>query len=257
MPHPVEIPVGNAKEFLSGLYEKPQEATTPERDKTLALMVHGFPGMHKYSHQDLFGDLELLFSASGFHSFRFDFRGCGASEGRQENFTLSTAAEDLAAVYDWAEKQGFSSLVLVAEGLGATFSLLTPPANLRLGFFFWPVLDAQSYARRHFSGLSPSTDVKVTAHVRAGDTRVGLPFIEQLSRVDIIPALSQPRLSVLVQYGSEDDTIGLEQIDFLKHNLKARRVDVTGYQGGDHGLGDPRHRKMIFYHIGQFLTKFA
>ena len=252
-----QIPSGEKKEFISGLYSVPTENTTPEHDKILIMMLHGFPGVDKKAHQDLFGDLEFLFTSSGFHTLRFDFRCCGSSEGLQEDFTLKKAMVDIDTVLDWAQKQGFEEIIYVAEGLGAAICLPKINDQTKLAFFFWPILDLPGFAQEKFSKLDLSTDTKHTAHIHFNNSRVGLPLIEEMKTAKLGKNMEDIKIPLLVQYGSDDDMVADNQIEYLRNNLKAPRMDITSYQNGKHGLTDERERKMIFYHIGQFLTKYT
>jgi len=78
---PVEIFSGKDKKFISAFHCAPEHPVHEGRNNTLVIMAHGFPGGHKEAHEDLFGDLEFLFNQFGYQTLRFDFRGCGNSEG--------------------------------------------------------------------------------------------------------------------------------------------------------------------------------
>ena len=259
----IEIATDTDGTFISGHYTAPDSKkvlankTAPE---TLVIMVHGFPG-DSQSHNDLFGDLEFLFGDYGLHTLRFDCRGCGKSEGKEEGFNLSQAQEDLDMVMKWARSQKFEKFVFVGEGLGAYLCLKKinedKDSGVKLLMLFWPVLDLADYCRRNFQPFDkdvsqPGEYLHETGH------KISLGFLEQLSSTGkYLPRPGFP-VPVLVQQGARDKIVPVEQLDLLKEAPPpTRRVDITTYQDGDHGLLDPRHRKMIFFHIGQFIEKYA
>lgn len=239
----IEIPVGPQKEYIAGIYAPALESTLADTPKCLAIMLHGFPNVYKQSHDDFYGDLETLFAHAGVHSFRFDFRGCGSSEGLQEDFTLESASEDMAAVLDWAEKQSFKEFIIVAEGLGAITALQNLRNTMKLGFLFWPVVLGKVHLDQYL--LSEKHDV------------LNGQLIAELQTLDLSPILQNLSIPFLVQHPAEDARIGPEHMDYLHETVSStRRFDITSYQDGAHGLPDERHRKMICFHMGQFLSKY-
>jgi pimeloyl-ACP methyl ester carboxylesterase len=249
MADPVEIPVGPERKYISGLHAAPIDKAVAELSKRLVIMMHGFPGAYKQGHNDFFGDLELLFTHAGLHSFRFDFRGCGSSEGLQEEFCLQTADEDVAAVLDWAEKQGFEELILVGEGIGAIPLLKNLTPQVKVGFLFWPVLDGKAFLEH--------TQIESTDKNHSNNS-IGQTFINDMKELDLKEILSNLNAPLLVQYPANDEKIGPEHMDVLRnHASSTRRLDLTGYEDGVHGLPDERHRKMISFHLGQFLSKYV
>lgn len=251
-----EIQSGEKKQFMSALYSEPSEMTTPEHTKTLVIMVHGFPDSHKQAHKDLFGDLEYLFTTSGLHTLRFDMRCCGSSEGLQEEFTLQGANTDMDAILDWAHKQGFEKIIYVAEGLGAAHVARKINKTTRLAFFFWPILDLKSFCEKHYLGAAQQDTINVP-HIIVNKNRIGLPLIEEMRQTDLTPYLHDLRAPILMQYGLQDTLADKHQIDYFLRHTKAPLIDVTSYEDGENGLHSSRHRQMIFYHIGQFLSKFS
>lgn len=253
----IEIPVGEGQERISALYAPSPHPMLQERERTLVVMAHGFPGSHKEAHRDLFGDMELAFGEFGFHTIRFDFRGCGKSEGREEKLTLSSAREDFAAILSWAERKGFEQFIYIGEGLGAAVCLQSLQENVRMLLLFWPVIDLSGHVHRHFQVDDQDNIPDSTGYITAGDHRIGLALIREMLETDLKPCLKGLSIPILAQHGAQDNIVPVEHLDILKNAVEARRVDITTYQDGNHGLTDARHRKMIFFHIGQFIEKYA
>lgn len=252
-----EIPVGAQGEYVSALVSKAEsDNEDTSRDKTLVIMSHDFPGARD-AHEDLYGDLEFLFNQSGFSTIRFDFRGCGASEGQEGKFNLSSALEDFRAVLDWADKQEFEKLIYVGEGLGASIAMQLINDDVIMLMLFWPVVDLPAYARTCFEGENFVDDFDLTGYIEIGGNKIGLSLISEMLDADPRQYYKDLKIPVLIQYGVQDDTNPALDADLLKDNLKARRIDVTSYQDGNRGLTDDRHRKMVFFHIGQFIEKYA
>lgn len=233
----IEIAADGGKSYLSGTYSMPGTLTRYAGAQTLVLMVHGFPG-HREMHNNLFGDCEALFNQYGLHTLRFDFRGCGRSEGNADSLTLDSAMADLNLVLDWAGHQAFENIILIGEGTGAYLCLNAVRPMVKMLMLFWPVADLALYAKGPAGKLLP--DGLKTQMEAKGD-----------------PTFTPLNIPVLIQYGVQDKAILPDHADIIKDRVKARRIDITSYQDGGAGLPDLRHRQMIFFHIGQFLEKYA
>lgn len=233
----VNISDSLARDYVAGILSTPTSWVPGTRQPTLALMMHGFPG-NRGSHHGFLESLEPVFAEKGVSTFRFDFRGCGESQGEKSLFSLNRAAEDIDLVLNWAHRQGFKKFIFVAEGLGARIALTRINLDVLMLFLFWPVLDSPDYARR-VPGISPE-DNKTLIELQDDP-----PLPTQLLEIPI-----------QVHYGAADDIVSRQNIDILKERLKAPRLDITLYQDGSHGLPAPAHRQMAAVHVGLFLEKF-
>jgi hypothetical protein len=250
----IEIAADEGRAYLSGAYSMPGGFSKYAGAQTLALMVHGFPGS-KEGHDNLYGDFEVMLNEYGVHTLRFDFRGCGNSEGTPEDFTLARANQDLSLVMQWAQHQNFESIILIGEGLGAHLCLHAVNPMVKMLIMLWPVVDVADYARRTFD----AENILKTARSQYADIKgrkISLDLIRELMAPEAA-RLPDLKIPVLIQYGTKDTVVPPTDVDILKDNLSARRIDITGYQDGTHGLPDTKHRKMISFHIKQFIEKFA
>ena len=237
----IETPSGEA---ISVLVNKPVEATVDGHDKTLILMIHGFPG-HKYSHNDFFGGLERELAESGFHIARFDFRGCGASDGRSEDFSLASASQDIKTMHLWAKEQGYERFAYVAEGLGASLALLNMPENLAFMILAWPVLDPCGFEEQ-------KTEYELSDSVM----KVSRKLVESLKNTDMAKALNNIDAPVLIMHGAKDEQVPVEQLEFVRKHFQGPRAEITTFEDGGHGLAELPHRRMIFHHTRAFAGRY-
>lgn len=104
----VHIPTGKY-DWLHALHDVP----VPDKklsERTLVIMVHGFPASHKAFHHDLYGEIEYRLIQNEFDTIRFDFRGCGESTGKSADVTFQSLRQDLKAVYGWAAEKAITGL---------------------------------------------------------------------------------------------------------------------------------------------------
>lgn len=251
----IQISVGN-NQCLQALHYRPEERSTLKLDQLLIVMVHGFPG-NKESHENAFKDLEHLISHKNYHTLRFDFRGCGESDGREEDFSLKSASEDLDHVFSWARKQGYKRFIIVAEGLGAPLSIKSAPEETECFVFLWPMLDLPLIAKKVFKVDDIDDEWKKAGYILMEPHRIGVPFLKALSKTNITSILEKLDKPLMVMHGARDDVTPIEQIELIRKHVQSRRVEITSFQDGTHGLPQRNHRQTMFYHIMQFIEKYA
>lgn len=233
-------------EKISALISKPVDpAAQQPSERTLVIMVHGFPG-EKNSHNDIFGGLERVLMESGLHSVRFDFRGCGASDGRSENFTLNTACDDLHVILKWAKKQGYKRLAYIAEGLGVSAALLNLPPNLAFMILLWPVLDPKPLFEQ---ALAEDKDAAMQG--------ISLGLIDSLQNADTSGGLIKLNVPLLILHGAKDKQVPISQLDVLRKHFRGPRAEITTFEDGEHGLLATAHRQMVFHHARLFASRYG
>jgi len=222
----------------------------------LIFMVHGFPG-NKDGQGDVFNDLAFLLKDKGFHSLSIDLRGCGESDGLQEKFTLSTARADLQATLEWAKSQGYERFIFIGEGLGAILPLMDLNDEVVCFILLWPILDLSYTAKVIFNAEEIKDESKKAGYIVKDKNRIGIPFVDELQKTDITHILQEVDRPLLVMHGAADKVAPIDRLDYLRGYVKSRRVEITSFQDGTHGLPALNHRKAMHFHILQFIEKYA
>jgi pimeloyl-ACP methyl ester carboxylesterase len=213
--------------------------------KTLVLMIHGFPGDSR-SYADVFDDVSTALVHDGFHTLRFDMRGCGQSDKGSKFFTLRGAYEDCTNVIQWAGRLGYKRFLLVTEGLGAVVALtvLTDAIRPKMdgAVLLWPILDPKT------SGL-----MKVIAnHPKFNEN-----LIREINEYNFIPLLARITMPSLILRGTADDMAPASQVQALKTHNPASPVDILVFEKGGHGLKDAGDRTVMLTQIRRFFKKFS
>ncbi|WP_057489871.1 alpha/beta hydrolase [Streptococcus orisasini] len=139
----MEITIQRDGLTLFGLLEG---SKTIENDKIVILM-HGFKGNLGYQKGKLLNDLAQSLNAAGFPTIRFDFSGCGKSDGKFQDKTVWSEILDGMKIIDYVRHTvkakeiyllGHSQGGVVASMLAGYFSdvidkliLLSPAATLK------------------------------------------------------------------------------------------------------------------------------
>ncbi len=252
MPEKITIDAGH-NESISAIWSKPQERSIRALEKTLVVFSHGFPG-HKDHQANLYADFEHLLGHKGYHTLRFDYRGCGTSDGREENFSLGAACEDFQNIRYWAKSQGYEHFVYMGDGIGATLAIMNLDLDVRALILLWPVLDLKSYKTSAFKldASKPVTQNLITS----GDSRIGGAFLRELEKLDLTYALKEVFCPTLILHGARDTVVPIAQLDLARSLIRAKRIEITTFHDGEYGLQALNHRKSMFFQIQQFLEKY-
>ncbi len=251
----IQIDAGHNQSITALLYV-PEDRSTTRVDQTLVLMCHSFPG-HKSYHNDIFGDVEFLLGGRGYHTLRFDLRGCGESDGKEEHFTIGGANEDFQAVLYWAKTKGYKHFIFVGEGLGATLSVMNMDLDVRALILCWPVMDLDLYRKAALQISHVSEDELKQGFVSKNDRRIGVNFLKELKKIDIEYALKEVFVPTLILHGARDKNILIEQLDIARRFIPAKRIEITSFHDGEHGLTQSNHRKSMMFQIQQFVEKYV
>ncbi|MCD8526139.1 MAG: alpha/beta hydrolase [Alphaproteobacteria bacterium] len=245
---------GMAGQEIAAIIRRNTNPDAPDTRKTLVLMSHSFPG-HKSSNNDFFGDVEHMLTARGHDTLRFDYRGCGESDGKEENYSIDQACEDYQSVLDWCRRDGYSQFIVIGEGLGATIAAMNIGLDIKAFLMLWPVLEPKIYFRDYIAKGEMDPDGKPFALLDSH--RIGTDFIKQVKDLDLIQYLKEIYCPTLIMHGSEDEIVPAAHLDLARGFIPARRIEITVFHDGTHGLPNLSHRKAMLYHIQQFVQKYA
>lgn len=173
--------------------------------------------------------LSAVLARHNIASCRFDFQGCGESEGSIEETTLTGRIGDLEAVCDWvgahpsvdAQRCG-----LLGSSFGGSTSLVKAARDTRIRCL---ALWATPY--RIGSKQEPSDE--------------GIDFkdalYEDFATYDLL-AEAQKVSRALVIHGKADETVPSSEGEAIFRNLQEpKRLELI--EGGDHTFSDPDHRE--------------
>lgn len=219
-------------------------------------MMHGFPSVECGRHS-LFLETEDYLNRIGIDTLRFDFSHCGKSDGHVRDFKLSTARHDFRAIIMWAHKKGYDDFGVVAEGLGATIALVNSASPVRFFILAWPVLNLRLLMEEHYKVVEQKELLEREGHILCENQKIGRKLLDEMIALKIEPHLGMISAPTLVLHGVLDDKISIAHLDIARENLASKRLDITAFQDGGHGLEDERHRKACQTHIRHFLERYA
>jgi pimeloyl-ACP methyl ester carboxylesterase len=242
MQTPLFIPVGRER-IAACLHLGDDVVAEARTSRPWVVCCHGLTGTRFGSSYRLV-QLARQLSAAGIACVRFDFRGCGESDGRFEDLTLDSVTDDLRAVLAYAFKDprlDTNRFGLVASSFAAltTSRLAAELPALRCLVFHAPVADAWALVQRDM----PTTAWALLARqgwIDHRGLRMGQGFFKSVEGVHGPSLLVRAARPLLVYHAEHDREVpsshGMAYVEGLRAAGVESRIELLA--GADHGLRD-------------------
>ncbi len=173
--------------------------------------------------------LTNAFLTAGIAACRFDYHGCGESEGNVEDTTLTIRVENLNAVTDWVLGLSYidtEKIGLLGSSFGGSTSLVKAATDKRIRCVsLWAT--PCSLDRKDEGGVS---------EIEFKDA-----LFEDFKRYDLL-AEARKVSCALVIHGQKDDVVPPSEGKAIYNNLrKPKKFELI--KGGDHTFSVPNHRE--------------
>ena len=206
----------------------------------VVVLCHGL-----LSHKDSskYRQLAKVFAEKGIGSIRFDFRGCGESEGSFEEGTLSGRWSDLLRVIEWAGTlEGFNDhLGLLGSSLGGYLVLLEASRNpLIRGVVVW---------------ATPSNLIDLAKRLpEVLPFGLSQEFYENLGSIELLSRLEGVR-RVMILHGQQDREVPPQHAsNLLAAVAEPKRLHV--FENGDHRFSQTEERDQAVRHSLEWFQRY-
>jgi len=170
------------------------------------------------------------FRRNGIAFLRFDFRGCGESEGKASESTVSCRLRDLnmAIRFVSSHPRIDPRIGLMGSSLGGYISLIKAPGEEDI--------------RAVVTWATPFTLVGLEEKRGEGEmASLGDKFFHDITAHDLPSALGNVA-NCLVIHGDRDELVPVEQARMIYEHLNyPKKMEII--EGGDHRLNHPDHRE--------------
>ncbi len=182
-------------------------------------------------------------ATNGFVSIRYDHRGCGASQGRIEETTVTGRIQDLEAVYRYACRRPYINGLfgLMGSSMGGYITLFTAARH--------SVFRALAVWATPFKIGRPSENRKTSAIPVLKNI-----FYSDLTRYRLGDVLSNVNCC-LVLHGQEDELVPAEHAHKIYQRLREpKTLDII--PGADHRFSEEPHRRQAIELTTTFFRKY-
>ncbi len=240
---------------IKAVHHRP-DGIDPPSDKLLVIMVNGFP-KHPAHTNEFYEVLGTELEKIGFSSIRFDFTHCSDEDMQPEAFSFKTAKIDMSIIHSWAEQEGYEKFGFICEGMGAPIAFMNAFEDIKFYVLFWPITDFDYVLAKQFKITDHHEKIEEDGVFDYEGTLIGQKFLVELKDTDIVPVLESVTAPTLIFHGDRDDIVPPIHLDPIREHQKSQRIDITGFQDGEHGLENEAHRKMCLHHFREFIKKYA
>ncbi|NIO03071.1 MAG: alpha/beta fold hydrolase [Proteobacteria bacterium] len=188
-------------------------------------------GLLSHKDSEKYVELGRRLCREGFAVIRFDFLGCGQSEGKPEDSTVTRRLEELGAVIDFVRSERYlgEAIGLMGSSLGGYLSLCKSAQEKDMkAVVTW----ATPY---RLTGTIPEDE---------GVQPLGKRFSDDLKHHDLLTVLGRVHHSLVI-HGDMDEAVPVTHATLIHENVgEPKRLEII--RGGDHRFTNPSHREAAY-----------
>lgn len=218
--------------------------TLPSAEKEkypTVILVHGF-GVTK-EESGMFDDLANNLSENGFLVYRFDFSGCGESEGDYSETSLTKLKDDLSRILDFVQSQpkvDESRIGILSQSLGTSTTVALEP-KVKSIILMGSVAHPKEILIDIFAdGYNPdgiSTRLRSSGRI----TKVKPQFWKDFDNHDLLGSIKKIHCPILFIHGSNDAKVPISEMEAYFKNANEPKEKII-IQESDHGLRPHRDK---------------
>jgi alpha/beta superfamily hydrolase len=216
---------------------------------------HGF-NVDKVGFMRLHETFARLLVNKGFACVRFDFYGCGESEGDFHEMRISDEIKQGKAIYEWTKKQDFvdaEEIYPIGHSLGAVIASLVAAEYQSKGAVLWSPALAIYYDISGRVGAIPE-------HYQKSYDYEGLEisgnFFEDARRLDLLGMAKSFRGKVLVVHGEKDEKAPIAVVGQYR-DIYGDAMELEIVTGSNHQFSSLNWKQEVYDKTIGFLKKTA
>ncbi len=204
----------------------------------LVIICHGF-GTTKTKRKYI--RLARTLEKNKIASFRFDFEGCGDSEGDIETITLKRCLSDLVSAMKCVLKQrniNRNKIVFLGSSFGATIvaSFITQRKLPVKTLVFWSPALSQKELFQLWCTKSELKKWKEKGYRIHKEKKMGVSYFRENENKDYTSLLSQIKTPILIIHGQKDETVPIKFSKKLVRDYK--NIKLIAIPKADHKFED-------------------
>jgi len=245
---------------LSGALHLPENIK--QKKVPLILILHGFVG-NKVGEHRLFVKAARYFTKKGYAVFRFDFSGCGESDGDYADVTVTKQLAEVQAVLNYVSKLkevDANKITLVGHSLGGTVASITAAEDCRIkNLILWSPV-GRPY--EDITGILGEQALEVSRKNGLVDYKgfyVSELFLKDLKKHRPLEAIRSYKNAALIIHANEDEDIPKEHaaryLKVLQQRAIQVRVDAHYVEKADHTFSSYQFENELFSKSADWLEE--
>lgn len=247
---------------LSGVLHLPNVQYTS--NFPLIILLHGFVGSKVGEHR-LFVKAARHFTEQGYAVFRFDFGGCGESDGDYSQVTVSKQLNEVQTVLDFVsqlEQIDAKNIFLIGHSLGGAIASLTAAKDTRIKqLVLWSPVAKPFEDITGITGKHAVTIAKENGLYDYHGFYLSHEFFNDLKKHQPLDAIQNYRHSALIIHAEADEDIPKEHThryaEALKHRRVKNSVDTYFINKADHTFSGYNFEHELFTVTTDWLEKLV
>lgn len=216
------------------------------------ILVHGF-GVTK-EEGGMFDELAENLSDIGILVHRFDFSGCGESEGDYSETSLTKLKDDLSKILDFVQSQpkvDDSRIGILSQSLGTSITVALEPkvkSIILMGSVAHPKEILINIFGNDYNPDGTSTVTRSSGRI----TKVKPQFWKDFDNHNLLESIKKIHCPILFIHGRNDTNVPIYEMEtyFQRANEPKEKIII---QGADHGLRP--HREKMYQIVVDWFKK--
>lgn len=227
-----EVSCHSGSNTLRGTLTIPKEY---EGEIPVAILLHGLNTDRSWC-----DDIAWMLADNGIASVRFDFDGNGASDGAQENMTISSEVRDTVAILDYVESLSFTdrdNILMVGKSMGAVDAVLAAQgrgSEIKAMCLWYPGFGVADATRHGFLLGSFFNPFDLPETVEAAGYTYGKEFIREAQSLDYQSVCADYNGPVMILHGDADFIAPIQYSEEVVNIFPDCTLQVV--PGGYHGF---------------------
>ncbi len=228
--------------------------TTPSIEKTkypTVILVHGF-GAAK---EGMFDNIAKNLSEVGILVFRFDFSGCGESEGDYSETSLSKLKSDLSKILEFVKSQpkiDTQKIGILGQSFGTATTITLEPKVKCLIMMGSSSHPKEILIKLFGDGYNPD-GISTRINSNGVIIKVKPQFWKDFENHKLLESIKMIHCPILFIHGEKDDKVPISEMEVYFENANEPKEKII-IEGDDHGLRP--HRDKMYRIVVDWFKKY-